>query len=523
MPPSTQRLRPSLDERASGLLLHPTSLPGVHGSGDLGGEARSFVDFLESAGQRWWQMLPVGPPGYGESPYSAQSAFAGNPMLVDPEQLVERGWIDRREVAPRRALASQAIEYVPMEAHRMRILRAAFEGAKGRLARGGDAEYRSFATRAAPWLDDFALFRALKREHGGAPWTRWAPALAGREPEALAAARERCAGEIEFERFVQYAFDLQWRALREYAAARGVGLIGDIPIFVAHDSADVWAHPDLFALDERGEPVAVAGVPPDYFSATGQRWGNPLYRWKRMRRGGYRWWEDRLRTLLDRFDAIRVDHFIGFQRYWRIPADEPTAVRGRWMKGPGAHFFATMKRKLGRLPLIAEDLGAVTPAVFALRDRFEFPGIKILQFAFGKDPYAYTFLPHNYVRRAVVFTGTHDNDTTVGWFRDEGGGWSTRSPAEAEAERTAALRYLGTTGDEIHWDMIRTAFASVANLAIVPVQDVLGLGSQARMNRPGDPTGNWLWRFEGGALTPIHAERLALMTATYGRGREGHA
>ena len=463
-------------------------------------------------------MLPVGPPGYGESPYSAQSAFAGNPMLIDLEGLAERGWLDPSELAPRTPLASHRIEYGPTEEHRTRLLRLAF--ARWRAC-GEDPAFRSFTERSVAWLDDFALFRALKRERGGVQWTRWEPALRRRDPAALVDAHTRCADEVACERFVQYAFDAQWRALRDYAASRGVALIGDIPIFVAHDSADVWTHPDSFDLDEHGEPAAVAGVPPDYFSASGQRWGNPLYRWKRMRRDGYRWWADRLRTMLDRFDAIRVDHFIGFQRYWRIPAAEPTAVAGRWMKGPGADFFDAMKGALGSLPIIAEDLGAVTPAVFALRDRFEFPGIKILQFAFGNDPYAYTFLPYNYARRAVVFTGTHDNDTTAGWFHDEGGGWSTRTPAQAESERAMVLRYLGTTGDEIHWDMIRAAFASVANLALVPMQDVIGSGSEARMNRPGSATGNWLWRLEADALKSIHAERLAMMTTTYGRAPEG--
>jgi 4-alpha-glucanotransferase len=298
-----------------------------------------------------------------------------------------------------------------------------------------------------------------------------------------------------------------------------VGLIGDVPIFVAHDSADVWQRPDVFFLDDEGEPTVVAGCPPDYFSATGQRWGNPLYRWKRLAKTGYAWWVDRLRSMLSRFDAIRIDHFIGFQRYWRIPRECPTAVDGQWMKGPSTDFFRAVRAELGDLPLIAEDLGAVTPAVFALRDRFRLPGIKILQFAFGSDPSAPTFLPHNFSRRAVVYTGTHDNDTTVGWFRDAGGAATTRTASAIAIERAAALRYLGTTGDEIHWDMIRLALASVASLAIVPLQDVLGLGTEARMNRPGTDRGNWAWRFEAGALRSEHAARLGLLTRTYGRAR----
>jgi len=397
----------------------------------------------------------------------------------------------------------------------MRLLGVAFERWR---ARGDDPEYGRFCRRSAAWLGDFSLFRALKRANDGVQWSRWERSLKQRDPRALRAAEKAHANDVALEKFIQYVFDAQWAALRAYATSRGVGLIGDIPIMVAHDSADVWQNPHLFFLDDEGEPTAVAGVPPDYFSATGQRWGNPLYRWKRMRRDRYAWWANRLRSMIERFDAIRVDHFIGFQRYWRIPADLPTAVGGRWMKGPGAHFFATMKETLGDLPLIAEDLGAATPAVFALRDRFRFPGIKVLQFAFGTDAHADTFLPHNYPRRAVVFTGTHDNDTIVGWFRDQGGGGSTRTREETEVERERALRYLASNGQIIHWDMVRAAQASVANLAILPVQDILGLGSEARMNQPATDTGNWTWRLPRGALTPDLAERLAVMTRTYGRG-----
>jgi 4-alpha-glucanotransferase len=505
---------PTLLDRASGLLLHPTCLPGPHGSGDLGREARAFVDFLAAGAQRWWQMLPVGPPGYGESPYSAQSTFAGSPMLIALEPLVARGWLDEKEIVPAQWLADDHVEFPPAEEHRMRCLAAAFDRWS---AKGKDAAFDAFCAQNDAWLDDFALFRALKRAHGGVQWTRWEAGVRRRDPKALAAARAKLARDVALEKFAQYVFADQWAALRAYAAERGIGLIGDIPIFVAHDSADVWQDPGSFFLDEHGEPTVVSGCPPDYFSTTGQRWGNPLYRWGRMKKGGYPWWAARLRAMLQRFDAIRIDHFIGFQRYWRIPADEPTAVKGMWMKGPGADFFVAMRKTLGDLPLIAEDLGAVTPAVFALRDRFRLPGIKILQFAFGTDPNAPTFLPHNYRRRSVVFTGTHDNDTTVGWFHDKGGGWSTRTPAQTQRERETVLRYLGTSGAEIHWDMIRLALASVARTALFPLQDVLGLGSEARMNRPGKETGNWMWRFSAGALSAAHAERLATFTRTYGR------
>jgi len=480
--------------------------------------ARGFVDFLAASHQRWWQMLPVGPPGYGESPYSAESAFAGNPMLVSPEGLASWGLLDPALLAPAERLRADRLDYLPMAAHRTKHLRAAFDVFQTRT---DHRAFDVFCDENREWLDELALFRALKRAHGGVQWTRWEPGVRKREPAALEAARRDLANDVALEKFVQYAFDAQWSELRAYAAGRGIGLIGDLPIFVAHDSADVWQHPGAFFLGEDGEPTVISGCPPDYFSATGQRWGNPLYRWRRMKKGGYAWWIARLRVALSRFDAVRLDHFIGFQRYWEIPATEPTAVRGRWMKGPGADFFDAVERALiGPLPLIAEDLGEVTPAVIALRDRYALPGIRILQFAFGADRSAPSFLPYNYPKRAVVYTGTHDNDTLVGWFHDAGGPDSTRTAAQVQREREAALRYLGTTGEEIHWDMIRVAQASVAGLAIFPLQDILGLGSEARMNRPGKPDGNWTWRFGAGALTPAVADRLASLTRTYGRAPE---
>jgi 4-alpha-glucanotransferase len=494
---------PKLNDRTSGILLHPTSLPSEPGSetGDLGPEARRFVDFLVDAGQSWWQTLPVGPTGYGNSPYSAQSAFAGNPSLVSLDNLIDENLIDADHGGrPRHEL-----------------LRAAFATFRQRRP---DPRFEAFVAEAAPWLEDFALYRAIKRAHGETQWTLWEPELRDREPGALARARAAFADEIGYVRFQQWRFMSDWRDLTAYAHERGVGLIGDIPIFVAHDSADVWQHRELFHLDGAGQPTIVAGVPPDYFSKTGQRWGNPLYRWKRLRARGYGWWVDRLRALLAEFDAVRLDHFIGYVRTWAIPAAEPIAINGRWMKGPGADFFQVMRDALGgELPLIAEDLGAVTPAVRALRARFGLPGLKILQFAFGTDPQGPDFLPHNYTRRAVVYTGTHDNDTTAGWFHDPGSG--TRTPAQAEAERRAALAYLGSEGDpsEIHWKMIRAATMSVANLVVVPAQDLLGLGTEARMNRPGTATGNWGWRLPRGALGPALAARLRKLAATYGRLR----
>ncbi len=459
-------------------------------------------------------MLPVGPPGYGESPYSAESTFAGSPLLLSLDGLATDGLLDASTLAPTEPLRDDRVDYPAMAKHRLGHLRVACEAFEAREDRSG---YDAFCEENEGWLDEFALFRALKRAHGGVQWTRWPSELRGREPLALAAARRELAGDIAREKFVQYTFDRQWGELRAYATARGIGLIGDLPIFVAHDSADVWRDPGAFFLDEAGEPALIAGCPPDYFSATGQRWGNPLYRWRRMKKSGYAWWIERLRVALRRFDVVRLDHFIGFQRYWEISSSEPTAVRGRWMKGPGTDFFDAVERALGGLPFIAEDLGEVTPAVYALRDHYRLPGIRILQFAFGNDRSAPSFLPHNYPRNAVVYTGTHDNDTVVGWFHDEGGRDSTRTATQARQEREAALRYLGTTGEEIHWDMIRTALASVARLALFPLQDVLGLDSGSRMNRPGRPSGNWAWRVAAGALTPEVAGRLAVLTQTYGR------
>ena len=480
------------------MLLHPTSLPGE----DLGATARELVDFLAAAGQSWWQMLPVGPTGYGNSPYSAQSAFAGNPALVSTDRLIADG-----------LLAEKDRERPPDE--RLRAAFAAFgEGGSGR-------ELAPFAEEARGWLDDFALYRALKRENGERQWTRWPAPLRDRDPAAIDRARATLALEIDFTRFVQWRFFGDWRALRDYAHARGIGLIGDLPIFLAHDSADVWLNRRHFYLDPSGEPTLVAGVPPDYFSATGQRWGNPLYRWAEMRATGFAWWIARFRATLALFDAVRLDHFIGYTRYWAIPAHEPTAVKGRWRPGPGARFFRAVAAALGELPLIAEDLGVVTPAVESLRARFGFPGLKLLQFAFGTDPQAPSFLPHNYPRAAVAYTGTHDNDTTAGWFHDHGSG--TRSAEQAALERWTALRYLGAPdgddGREIHWRMIRAIMGSVANVAIVPVQDLLGLGSNARMNQPGTATGNWSFRLEPGALTPAVADRLRDLSETYGRVR----
>ncbi|CAN5711789.1 4-alpha-glucanotransferase [soil metagenome] len=504
---------PTLSARASGVLLHLTSLPGPHGNGDLGSEARAFVDSLARAGQRWWQMLPVGPAGYGDSPYSAHSSFAGNPLLVALGP--SAGALAR---TARRA--ARTVDFDAAAAFREAQLWIGHDAFVSVASRKDRASLAAFIERSAHWLEDFALFSALKRAHGGGEWSRWSEGVRDRKKHALARARREHAGDIAFARFVQWRFDVQWRALRAYCTERGVGLIGDMPIFVAHDSADVWQHRELFTLDPAGQPTSIAGVPPDYFSKTGQRWGNPLYHWKRAAKTGYAWWIERFRATLERFDAVRLDHFIGFVRYWRVPADEETAMNGTWVKGPGEPLFRAVRAALGGgdLPLIAEDLGAVTKKVTKLRRDLGLPGMRIVQFAFGDDPQASLFKPYNHERSSVVYTGTHDNDTIVGWFADAGDGVaSARSAAETDAERRAALAYLGANPPEIHWAMIRLALSSVANTAIVPMQDVLGLGSEARMNTPGKASGNWRWRLAPGAFTPELEARLLEATLTYGR------
>ena len=505
-----------LDQRAAGVLCHLTSLPGPHGSGDLGASARAFADFLAAAGCGWWQMLPVSPAGAGNSPYSGSSAFAGNPLLISLEDLRARGLLLDEELgAP---MPEASVDF----ARTTTLRRAALRIATKRLGAQRPASLISFRKRARSWLPAYALFMALAERHGTTAWTTWPRALARRDPDALAEAERELANEISHVELEQLLFDEQWQTLRAYCAERAVGLIGDIPIFVAHDSADVWANQAYFRLDADGEATHVAGVPPDYFSKTGQRWGNPHYRWKRLARDGYKWWIDRFRGLLERFDVVRLDHFIGFVRYWEIPASAPTAEHGRFMKGPGAALFAEARRVLGDVPFIAEDLGAVTPKVTALREEFGLPGMRVLQFAFGNDAQAATFLPYAFEPRTVAYTGTHDNDTIVGWFEEKGDAGGPRSPEQAATERQNAVSYLegpdhtALTGD-VHWEMIRCLYGSVANTVIVPLQDILGLDNRARMNVPGQAEGNWTWRVSTNALTPKIAERLRALGATYGR------
>jgi 4-alpha-glucanotransferase len=502
--------------RASGILLHPTSLPSRFGIGDLGDEAYRFADFLVASGQSLWQVLPLGPTGYGDSPYACYSAFAGNTLLISPEKLFEEGLLTKSDLDEIPSLPTERVDFERVHQSRDLILDKAF----ARYQCTTDTELRiafeTFAGRNASWLDDYALFRALKNAHGGQAWHEWDRALVGREPAALARARVDLRDQIAAHKFFQFLFFKQWFALRAFCNERNLSLIGDIPIFVAHDSADVWTNADQFKLDQDGRPIVVAGVPPDYFSATGQLWGNPLYDWERMLADGFKWWIERVRATLQIVDIARIDHFRGFAAGWEIPGEDRTAERGRWVAAPGRELFDAIRNSLGELPIIAEDLGVITPDVEKLRDDFGFPGMRVLQFAFSSDAKNID-LPHNYHRNLAVYTGTHDNDTTAGWFNSVAGAGSTRTEAQISSERNFCREYLNADGREIHWDFIRAVLASVADTAIVPLQDLLGLGTEARMNLPNSTQGNWSWRFKQDALTEDHSERLREMTATYGR------
>jgi 4-alpha-glucanotransferase len=484
--------------------------------GDLGPAAHRFVDWLEAAGQRLWQVLPLGPTGFGDSPYQALGSLAGNPLLVSLEVLRDEGWLAEPDLAGAPAADPAAASYGrcgPWKRERLARAAARFQhGARG----SARADLEAFRAREAAWLEDFALFAALKEAHGGAPWTLWPEPLARREPAALARARSVHAAAVDAAVFAQWCFFRQWEALRARCRAGGVALVGDLPIYVAHDSVEVWTRPDRFRLDAHGQPALVAGVPPDYFSATGQLWGNPLYDWDLLAREGHLFWIERVRGTLALVDRVRLDHFRGFEAFWEVPAGAADARDGRWVPGPGGNMFEALARALGPLPFIAENLGVITPEVEALRHRFGFPGMAVLQFAFGNDPQAATFLPHNYERDTVAYTGTHDNDTVAGWW-EGGAGTSVRTEEEVAREKARARAYLATDGREMHWVMIRTLLASVADTAVVPLQDVLGLGSEARLNRPSTLGGNWRWRVREEELAPGPAERMRQLSALYGR------
>jgi len=486
-----------LSVRSSGILLHPSSLPSQGGIGDLGPAAYEFVDWLVSAKQRLWQVLPLQPVGCGNSPYSCTSAFAGNVLLISLERLAAEGLVNPERLRDEWD-GKSPVDFDAARAYKLPLLRRA---ATKFLRSGGSemhARYEEFCRQNSAWLDDFVLFNVLRERFHERPWNTWPAKLARRDSAEIERMRSEHKSELDRERVLQFFFFEQWNALRAYAAGRGIRIIGDVSIFVSYDSADVWTYPQLFRLKEDLSPHVVAGVPPDAFSETGQRWGNPLYDWEALHAIEYKWWIERLRWALATCDVVRVDHFRGFEAYWEIPADEPTAAHGHWVTGPNQTFFDHLQREMGKLPLIAEDLGYITPEVHKLRRALEIPGMKVLQFGFGNKG-AHVYLPHNYEPNCVVYTGTHDNDTVVGW-------WNNSATAE---EKKHAKTYLGIGEEPVHWAFIRAALCSVATMALVPVQDVLGLGSEARMNVPSEADGSWRWRLHRGALTPELAAKLA--------------
>jgi 4-alpha-glucanotransferase len=497
-----------LKERASGILLHPTSLPGKYGIGTLGKAAFAFIDFLVQARQKYWQILPLGPTGHGDSPYQCFSAHAGNPNLIDLDLLVKQDLLDQDDLESLPHFDEKFVNFNAVQAARMPLLRKAFQSFSLKADNTEKLQYRNFLKDQAKWINDYTLFMAIKENRQQKPWYQWEDALKLRDPEALRAMQTTIHDEADFHKFLQFLFFRQWMAVKEYAHKHKVKIIGDIPLYISLDSADAWANPDLFEFDEQRNPLRVGGVPPDYFSETGQLWGNPLYRWDALKATGYRWWIDRMRTNLFLYDIIRIDHFRGFAAYWAVPFGDKTAINGEWVPCDGKDFFNALKNEFGVLPIIAEDLGVITPDVEELRDGFDFPGMKILEFAFDSSE-ANDYIPHNYTRNCIVYTGTHDNDTVVGWFG-----------SASEGDRKMVLDYINHDDSEIHWSFIRLAMASVAYTAIVPMQDLLGLDNSARMNLPGTLVNNWKWRALAGYFTPELAHRLAALTLLYGRAKK---
>jgi 4-alpha-glucanotransferase len=491
--------------RASGTLLHPTSLPGPFGSGDFGTSAYQFVDWLVSAGQTYWQMLPLGEVGEGNSPYTSNSAFAGNHLMIDLEELAKQGWLDPSDLMPNPEFNVDRVRFDLVKPYRMERLQIAAHRFFSTADQGNHTKYIEFCESEKHWLDDFALFKAIEHHEQFREWNQWPQELVKRDQNALAEVKLRYAAEVEFCKFCQWCFYRQWLLLKKYANDRGISIIGDVPIFVSYQSADVWEHQELFELDASGNPVVVAGVPPDYFSETGQLWGNPLYRWDVHEQTNYTWWIERLTHAFRLFDLVRIDHFRGFANYWATPAGALNAIGGEWIPGPGEKLFVAFQQAFGKLPIIAEDLGLITPDVIELRDKFNLPGMRILQFAFGDNDSNY-FLPHHYISNTVAYTGTHDNDTSLGW-------WISAK----DHEKSFAKFYLGSEGKEINWDMINALSGSAANTVIFPLQDVLGLNSDHRMNFPGTAWGNWEWRFSWGQLQSWHTERLGNLTNSHQR------
>ena len=494
--------------RASGILLHPTSFPGRYGIGDLGPAASEFIEFLVRSGQQLWQVLPLVPTGFGNSPYMSFSTMAGNPLLISPDILEDQRLLHASDLSDVPDFPLDEVDFEAVIAWKIPLLRQAAWVFKQQAPAKLNQAFNVFCQQEAHWLDDYALFVALSDQQQGAAWTQWPDDLRHRQPQALDQARQQLAEEIFFHKFLQFEFFRQWAELKVYANKRGIQIIGDVPIYVAHNSSDVWANPDLFQLDPvTGAPIEVAGVPPDYFSETGQLWGNPIYDWKQMEATQFAWWVARLRGILDDVDLIRIDHFRGLEAYWSVPADETTAIKGKWVKAPGYALFNRIREELGSLPIIAEDLGDIDQPVLDMRDHFGFPGMRILHFAFGSDA-GNSYLPFNVTPNSVIYTGTHDNNTTLGWYEEDA----------SDHERYRFHQYLGGNGPHgLAWDMIRLALASVANQAIISLQDVFSLGANARMNTPSQPDGNWAWRYRGEALTQEYSDRLKGMVMIYGR------
>jgi 4-alpha-glucanotransferase len=496
--------------RRAGVLLHPTSLPGPNGIGELGSAAHSFVDWLVEAGQTIWQVMPLGPTGYGDSPYQCTSAFAGNPMMIDLEALVEEELLTSSDLKPLRKLPRDHVDFGGIIPAKETLLKRAFEVFKADGSDKRKDELAAFRMRYHHWIEDFALFTAIKRREGGSPWVDWPEPLRDRHPAAMEQARKQLESEIEYHCWRQFIFFEQWWRVRHHASEKGVVVMGDLPIFVAHDSADVWANRELFHLDGKGNPTLIAGVPPDYFSKTGQRWGNPLFAWDAHRANGYRWWENRFRVTFDVVDWVRIDHFRGFEAYWEIPAKEETAINGRWVQAPGSELFGTLLGRMGDLNVVAENLGVITEEVETLRKQFGFPGMRVLQFAWGSGP-ENSFLPHNYDLDSIVYTGTHDNNTSAGWAEEE-------MTEEALEQMTS---YAGHDPSPVYRELIRMALSSVAAVAVIPMQDWLGLGAEGRMNTPGRPEGNWSWRAPEGVFSAELAAEMRELVNLYGRFEYG--
>ena len=498
--------------RASGILLHPTSLPGPYGIGDLGKEAYHFVDCLAKAGQRYWQVLPFGPTGYGDSPYQSFSAFAGNPLLIDLEDLLQKKLLQPEDLQPVPDFPSDKVDYGWVIYYKYPLLKKSFENFKN----NGSPEIRQaflvFCEQHWFWLDDYALFIALRDLNDGKIWNRWEKDIANREVDASIYFADKLEYEIEEQKFWQFLFFEQWKRLKRYSHQKGLRIIGDIPLYMAYDSADVWAHREFFDLDENGNVRMVAGVPPDYFSPSGQRWGNPVYRWEKLSNKGYQWWVDRFRVLSSMVDIVRLDHFRGFESYWEIPAENKTAEHGRWIKGPGADFFRTVFEELPRLLIFVENLGLITPEVELLRNQFQLAGMAVFQYGFGSSQKTNPHLPHNFEKNQVVYSGTHDNETIAGWFSPDSG----CSVAE-KRQKQVALQYIHSKGNRVHWDVIRSLLGSVAEMAIFPLQDILGLSNEARMNHPGVSNKNWQWRYRKEMLEPGIIEELRHLSEIYGR------